>query len=42
MSIEDLSALRDKLIMMDALSQEEKTHLYGMLQEQIIEIWSRS
>lgn len=37
MNLEALIALRDKLIMMDALSQEEKTHLYGMLQEQILE-----
>ena len=37
MTLEALCNLRDKLIMMDALSEEEKTHLYGLLQEQILE-----
>lgn len=37
MNLEALINLRDKLIMMDALSEEEKNHLYGTLQEQILE-----
>jgi hypothetical protein len=37
MTLEALCALRDKLIMLDVFSEEEKNHMYATLQEQILE-----